>query len=208
METTSWIYGRYKSTGNYSSWCSLYDCMRLGRYENFQTSRDNSGIWWVHKHSEQSFTPFMFIEHSNDLDNSRRTMQYPKHWKLLPSGSRSTHLTSHIYCLFKSLERNIIEQIWDAMQYAIWYRFRPLRTPVNFWTSQQDSWWELSPGYLQTILNNNDTVFCSISAWSRDALHDIRPKYQFSWHLSVYTLCFRMKLPIFPVSHICNVIVF
>lgn len=121
-----------------------------------------------------------------DLDNSRRTMQYPKHWELLPSGSRSTHLTSHFYSLFKSLERNIIEQIWDAIQYAIWYRFLPLRIPVNFWTSQQDSWWELSPGYLQTILNNNDTLFCGISAWSRDALHDIRLMYQFSWHVYMH----------------------
>ncbi|GBM46287.1 hypothetical protein AVEN_139844-1 [Araneus ventricosus] len=50
------------------------------------------------------------------------------------------------------IEMNIIEPTWDALQRAVEKRSPPLRTPMDLWTALQDSWCELPPGYLQTLV--------------------------------------------------------
>ncbi|GBO27968.1 hypothetical protein AVEN_201141-1 [Araneus ventricosus] len=49
-------------------------------------------------------------------------------------------------------DMNIIEPIWDALQCAVQKRSPPPYTPMDLWTVLQDSWCELPPGYLQTLV--------------------------------------------------------
>ncbi|GBL95793.1 hypothetical protein AVEN_717-1 [Araneus ventricosus] len=61
---------------------------------------------------------------------------------------------------------NIIEPIWDALKRAIQKRSPPPLTPMDLWTVLQDSWCELPPGYLQTLVRDHATSYCSTSASS------------------------------------------
>ncbi|GBN73030.1 hypothetical protein AVEN_36796-1 [Araneus ventricosus] len=60
-----------------------------------------------------------------------------------------------LICLETSLtgtDMNIIEPIWDAFQRAVQKRSPPPRTPMDLRTVLQNSWCELPPGYLQTLV--------------------------------------------------------
>ncbi|GBM07432.1 hypothetical protein AVEN_26500-1 [Araneus ventricosus] len=76
--------------------------------------------------------------------------------ELLPSGSRNTLLTidTSIGHLNPHPEMNIIEDIRDALLHAVENRSRPPRTPMDLWTALQDSWCELPPRYLQTLVES------------------------------------------------------
>ncbi|GFW68769.1 transposable element tcb2 transposase [Trichonephila clavipes] len=47
---------------------------------------------------------------------------------------------------------NIIEYIWDAVQRAVQKRSPSPLTPTDLWTALQDSWCQLPPALLQTVI--------------------------------------------------------
>ncbi|GBM61775.1 hypothetical protein AVEN_18339-1 [Araneus ventricosus] len=49
---------------------------------------------------------------------------------------------------------NIIEDIRDALLHAVEKRSPPPRTPTDLWTALKDSWCELPPGYLETLIES------------------------------------------------------
>ncbi|GBN80466.1 hypothetical protein AVEN_114159-1 [Araneus ventricosus] len=81
----------------------------------------------------------------------------------------------HFHWPPKSPEMHIIEDIWDALLHAVENRSLPPRSPMDLWTALQDSWCELPPGYLQTLIESMLRHFCMLVG----ALHDIRQVYQF-----------------------------
>ncbi|GBM80616.1 hypothetical protein AVEN_178714-1 [Araneus ventricosus] len=112
------------------------------------------------------------------------TMRHPTRQELLPSGSRNTYDFRHFHWPPKSPEMNIIEDTRDALLHAVENRSRPPRTPMDLWTFLQESWCELPPGYLQTLI---ESMSCRVAALLRacGGLHDISQVYQFFWLLSV-----------------------
>ncbi|GBL93571.1 hypothetical protein AVEN_63703-1 [Araneus ventricosus] len=84
----------------------------------------------------------------------------------------------------KSPDMNIIEHIWDALQRAVEKRSPPPLTPTDLWTALQDSWCQLPPALLQTLVESMPRRvfhFCVLE----EVLHDIRQVYQFVWLFSV-----------------------
>ncbi|GBN95713.1 hypothetical protein AVEN_78742-1 [Araneus ventricosus] len=53
----------------------------------------------------------------------------------------------------KSPYMNITEPIWVVLQCAVQKRSPPPGTPMDFRTALQDSWCEIPPGYLQTLVD-------------------------------------------------------
>ncbi|GFT42122.1 HTH_Tnp_Tc3_2 domain-containing protein [Trichonephila clavipes] len=49
---------------------------------------------------------------------------------------------------------SIIEYIWDALQRAVQKRSPPLLTPTDVRTALQNSWYELPPALLQTLIKS------------------------------------------------------
>ncbi|GBL75228.1 hypothetical protein AVEN_194462-1 [Araneus ventricosus] len=60
----------------------------------------------------------------------------------------------HFHWPPKSLKMNIIEDIRDALLHAVENTPPPPRTPMDLWSALQDSWCELPPGYLQTLIES------------------------------------------------------
>ncbi|GBO04244.1 hypothetical protein AVEN_212189-1 [Araneus ventricosus] len=60
----------------------------------------------------------------------------------------------HFHWPPKSTEMNITEDIRDALLHAVENRSPPPLTPMDLWTALQDSWCELLPGYLQTLIES------------------------------------------------------
>lgn len=58
----------------------------------------------------------------------------------------------HFHWLPKYPDINIIEHIWDAFQCAVKTWSALPNTSMDMWTTQQDSWCELPPRYLQTLV--------------------------------------------------------
>lgn len=54
----------------------------------------------------------------------------------------------------KSPDMNIIEHIWDALQRDVQKRSPPPRTLSELWTALQDSWCQLDPALLQTLIES------------------------------------------------------
>ncbi|GFR00262.1 transposable element tcb2 transposase [Trichonephila clavata] len=54
----------------------------------------------------------------------------------------------------KPPDRNIIEYIWDILQRAVQKRSSPPFTPIDLWTPLQDSWCQLPPALLQTLIES------------------------------------------------------
>ncbi|GBM88368.1 hypothetical protein AVEN_54356-1 [Araneus ventricosus] len=59
----------------------------------------------------------------------------------------------YFHCPPKSPDMNIIEPIWVALQCAVQKRSPPHGTPMDLRTALQDSWCEIPPGYLQTLID-------------------------------------------------------
>ncbi|GBN79744.1 hypothetical protein AVEN_252031-1 [Araneus ventricosus] len=59
----------------------------------------------------------------------------------------------HFDCPPKSLDMNIIEPIWVALQCVVQNRSPPPGTPMYLQSALQDSWCEKPPGYLQTFVD-------------------------------------------------------
>ncbi|GFU05192.1 transposable element Tcb2 transposase [Trichonephila clavipes] len=58
----------------------------------------------------------------------------------------------HFRWLPKSPDMNIIEYIWDALKRTLQKISPPFLTPTDLWTALQDSWWQLPPALLQTLI--------------------------------------------------------
>ncbi|GBL84798.1 hypothetical protein AVEN_93833-1 [Araneus ventricosus] len=80
----------------------------------------------------------------------------------------------HFHWPPKSPDMNIIEDILDVLLHAVQKRSSTPRTPMDLWTTLQDSWCEFPPGHLQTLVELQH--FCVVVG----ALHDIRQVYKFS----------------------------
>ncbi|GBL90080.1 hypothetical protein AVEN_37351-1 [Araneus ventricosus] len=68
----------------------------------------------------------------------------------------------HFHWPPKSPERNINEDIRDALLHAVEKRYPPPRTPMDLLTALQDSWCEFPPGYLQTPVESMPCRFASL----------------------------------------------
>ncbi|GBO29900.1 hypothetical protein AVEN_183528-1 [Araneus ventricosus] len=68
----------------------------------------------------------------------------------------------HFHWPPKSPDMNIIEDIWDALLYAVEKRSPPPLTPMNLLTALRDSWCEFPPGYLQTLVEFIPRRFASL----------------------------------------------
>ncbi|GBN03540.1 hypothetical protein AVEN_146660-1 [Araneus ventricosus] len=60
----------------------------------------------------------------------------------------------HFHWPPKSPEMNIIEDIRDALLYAVENRSPPPRSPMDLWTVLKDEWCELPPRYFQTLVES------------------------------------------------------
>ncbi|GFW90744.1 transposable element tcb2 transposase [Trichonephila clavipes] len=49
---------------------------------------------------------------------------------------------------------NVIEDIWDALQLAVQKRSPPPLTLTGLWTALQESWCQLPPALLQTLIES------------------------------------------------------
>ncbi|GFX66688.1 transposable element tcb2 transposase [Trichonephila clavipes] len=74
------------------------------------------------------------------LTGDSRTMRHPHTFRILPPP--------------KSPDMNIIEYIWNALQRAFQKRSPPLLTPTDLRTALQDSWCQLPPALLQTLIES------------------------------------------------------
>ncbi|GFU90037.1 transposable element tcb2 transposase [Trichonephila clavipes] len=61
---------------------------------------------------------------------------------------------THFHRPPKSPDMNIIEHISDALQRAVQKRCPPPLTSTGLWTSLQDSWCQLPPPLLQTLIES------------------------------------------------------
>ncbi|GBM64553.1 hypothetical protein AVEN_232732-1 [Araneus ventricosus] len=90
----------------------------------------------------------------------------------------------HLHLVLKSLDMNIIEDIWDALIHAVEERSPPPRTPMDLLIVLQNSWCEFPPGYLQTLVESMPRLFASLLS-APGARHDVKKVYQFFWLYSV-----------------------
>ncbi|GBO24660.1 hypothetical protein AVEN_15724-1 [Araneus ventricosus] len=129
--------------------CSWSDMGPLIRLETTLTGDRYLSILPDQLHS------FMFIVHSDGLEQFQQDNATPhasrvatKWLQEYSSDSRHFHLPP------KPPEMNIIEDIRDTLLHAVENRSPPPRTPMDLWTALQDSWCELPPRYLQTLVES------------------------------------------------------
>ncbi|GBL85625.1 hypothetical protein AVEN_193094-1 [Araneus ventricosus] len=67
----------------------------------------------------------------------------------------------HFYWPPKSSDMNIIEDIWDALLHEKEKRSPPPSTHMDLLAALQDSWCEVPPGYLQTLVESMPHRFAS-----------------------------------------------
>ncbi|GFX18329.1 transposable element Tcb2 transposase [Trichonephila clavipes] len=72
------------------------------------------------------------------------------------TGDKCEHSSEFILFLWppKYPDINIIEYIWDALQRAVQKRCPSPLTPTDLWTALQDSWCQLPPALLQTLIES------------------------------------------------------
>ncbi|GBN59397.1 hypothetical protein AVEN_202010-1 [Araneus ventricosus] len=95
----------------------------------------------------------MYIVHSEGFGKFQQDSATP-HTSRVATEWLQEHSSDcrHFHWPPKSPDMNIIEPIWDALQHAVQKRSPPPRPPMDLWTVLQDSWCELPPGYLQTLV--------------------------------------------------------
>ncbi|GBO22627.1 hypothetical protein AVEN_77607-1 [Araneus ventricosus] len=156
METTSLIHRPCLSTGDVQSggasvmiWdvCSWRDMGPLIRLKTTQTSDRYLSILSDHLHS------FMSIVHSDGLGQFQQDNATP-HASIVATKWLQKHSFNfrHFHWPPKSPDMNIIEDMWDALLHVVEKRSPPPGTSMDLLTALQDSWCELSPGYLQTLV--------------------------------------------------------
>ncbi|GFV19082.1 transposable element tcb2 transposase [Trichonephila clavipes] len=99
--------------------------------------------------------PFMSIVHSDGLGEFQQDNATP-HTSIIATEGLQEHSSEfrHFRWLPKSPDTNIIEPIWDTLQWAVQKRSPPPLTPADLWTALQDSWCQLPPALLQTLIES------------------------------------------------------
>ncbi|GFT61585.1 transposable element tcb2 transposase [Trichonephila clavipes] len=98
--------------------------------------------------------PFMSIVHSHGLGGISAVQCVP-HVQIATEWLQG-HFSEfrHFRCLPKPPDMNIIELIRDALQRGLQKRSPAPLTPTDLWTALQDSWCQLPPPLLQTLIES------------------------------------------------------
>ncbi|GBN44482.1 hypothetical protein AVEN_200274-1 [Araneus ventricosus] len=98
---------------------------------------------------------FMSIMHSDGLGQFQQENATP-HASRVATKWLQEHSSDfrHFHWPPNSPGINIIEDIWDVMLYAVEKRSPPPRTPMDLLTALQDSWCQLPPALLQTLVES------------------------------------------------------
>ncbi|GBN95765.1 hypothetical protein AVEN_3715-1 [Araneus ventricosus] len=98
---------------------------------------------------------FMSIVHSDGLGQFQQDNATP-HASRVATKWLQEHSSDfrHFHCPPKSPDLKIIEDIWDALLHAVEKRYPPPRIPIDIWTALQDSWCQLPPALLQTLVES------------------------------------------------------
>ncbi|GFW41958.1 transposable element Tcb1 transposase [Trichonephila clavipes] len=99
--------------------------------------------------------PFMSIANSDGLWEFRQKNATP-HTSRIATYWFQEHSSEfrHFRWPSKTPDMNIVEYIWNALQHAVQKRYHPPLTPTDLWRAQQDSWCQLPPALLQTLLES------------------------------------------------------
>ncbi|GBM57122.1 hypothetical protein AVEN_237367-1 [Araneus ventricosus] len=129
--------------------CSWRDMGPLIRLETTLTGDRHLSILPDHLHS------FMSIVHSDVLGQFQQD-NAALHASRVATKWIQEHSSDfrQFYWPPKSPEMNLIEDIQDALLHAVENRSPPPRTLMDLWTALQDSWCELLPRYLQTLVES------------------------------------------------------
>ncbi|GBL78167.1 hypothetical protein AVEN_42746-1 [Araneus ventricosus] len=121
--------------------CSWRDIGPLIRLETTLTGDRYLSILPDHLHS------FMSIVHSDGLEQFQQENAIP-HTSRVATKWLQEHSSyfRHFHWTSKSPEKDIIEDIRDALLHAVEKRSPPPRTPIDLLTALQDSWCEFPPG--------------------------------------------------------------
>lgn len=137
---------------------------------------------------------FMSNVHSNGLGKSQQDNATP-HTSSVASEWLQEHSSGfrHFQWLHKSLNMDNIEQILYTLQRYVQTRSPPHRTHIDLWTALQDSWRELIPRYLHTLVESMPRCVASL-LHARDATILRRHYTILCWCVSfsgtwVYFLC-------------------
>ncbi|GFU57565.1 transposable element tcb2 transposase [Trichonephila clavipes] len=113
--------------------------------------------------------PFMSIVHSDELGEFQQDNAIP-HTSRIATEWPQEHSSEfrHFLCPPKSTDMKIIEYIWDALQRAV-QKSSPLPfTPTDLWTALQDSWCQLPPAVLQTLIESMPRCVAALLCTRRD----------------------------------------
>ncbi|GFW97868.1 transposable element tcb2 transposase [Trichonephila clavipes] len=99
--------------------------------------------------------PFMSIMNSDGLGEFQQD-NATTHTSIIATEWLQEHSSEFRYFRepLKSPDMNIIEYIWDALQCAVQKISPPPPTPTDLWTALQDSWCQLPPALLQTLIES------------------------------------------------------
>ncbi|GBN77291.1 hypothetical protein AVEN_38300-1 [Araneus ventricosus] len=163
--------------------CSWRDMGPLIRLETTLTGDRYLIILPDHLHS------FIFIMHSDGLGQFQQDNATP-HASIVATKWLQEHFYDfrHFHGHLNSQRRTLLNISWmPCYMLFVEKRSPPPRTPMDLWTALQDSWCELPPGYLQTLIESMSRRVAALLR-AGGALHDISQVYQFFWLLSVYDL--------------------
>ncbi|GFW33947.1 transposable element Tcb2 transposase [Trichonephila clavipes] len=109
-----------------------------------------TGEWYV-----SILHPFMSIVHSGGLGECKQDNATP-HTSRVATDWLQEHFAEfrHFRWPPKSPDMSIIEHISDVLQRAVQKRSPPPLTPTDLSTALQDSWYQLPPELLQTLIES------------------------------------------------------
>ncbi|GFX46266.1 transposable element Tcb2 transposase [Trichonephila clavipes] len=107
--------------------------------------------------------PFMSTVHSDELGEFQQENATPQTSKIATEWLQEHSFEFRHFCWPpKSPNMNLIEYISNASQRAVQKRFTPLLTPTDLWTSLQDSWYQLPPALLQSVIKSMPRRFVAL----------------------------------------------
>ncbi|GFX51986.1 transposable element tcb2 transposase [Trichonephila clavipes] len=129
--------------------CSCCDMGSMIRLNTTLTGNRYASILSDHLHT------FMSIVHSDGLGEFQQDNATP-HTSRIVTELLQVHSSEFRHNRWppKFSDMNIIEYIWDALQRAVQKRSSSPLTPTDLWTALQDSWCQLPPALLQTLIES------------------------------------------------------
>ncbi|GFY15892.1 transposable element tcb2 transposase [Trichonephila clavipes] len=99
--------------------------------------------------------PFLSIVHSDGLGELQLDYATPHTFRIATQWLREhSSKFRHFRWPPKFPDMNIIDDIWDALQRSVQKRSPPPLTSTDLWTALQDSWCQLPPALLQTLIES------------------------------------------------------